>query len=30
MAQYSSEYYIEHFGMVEALFREAKVEVRRV
>jgi len=30
MAQYSSEYYNEHFGMVEALFREAKVEVRRV
>src|ERR1017187_3678670 len=30
MTQYSSEYYNEHFGMVEVLFREAKVEVRRV
>jgi deoxycytidylate deaminase len=30
MAQYSSEYYNEHFGMVEILFREAKVAVRRV
>src|ERR1039457_5514978 len=30
MTQYSSEYYNEHFGMVEVLFREAKVAVRRV
>ena len=30
MAQYSSEYYNEHFGMVEVLFGEAKVAVRRV
>src|ERR1017187_1781751 len=30
MAQYSSEYYNEHFGMVEVLFREARVTVRRV
>ncbi len=30
MAQYSSDYYNEHFGMVEVLFSEAKVEVRRV
>jgi hypothetical protein len=30
MAQYSSDYYNEHFGMVEALFREANVTVRRV
>jgi deoxycytidylate deaminase len=30
MAQYSSEYYNEHFGMVEVLFGEARVIVRRV
>ena len=30
MAQYSSEYYNEHFGMVEGLFSEARVRVRRV
>jgi dCMP deaminase len=30
MAQYSSEYYNEHFGMVEVLFREAGIGVRRV
>ena len=30
MAQYSSEYYNEHFGMVEVLFSEARVQVRRV
>jgi hypothetical protein len=30
MTQYSSDYYNEHFGMVEVLFREAKVGVRRV
>ena len=30
MAQYSSEYYNEHFGMVEVLFSEARVRVRRV
>jgi hypothetical protein len=30
MAQYSSEYYDEHFGMVEVLFGEARVRVRRV
>jgi hypothetical protein len=30
MAQYSSEYYNEHFGMVEVLFQEASVSVRRV
>ena len=30
MAQYSSEYYNEHFGMVEVLFGEARVAVRRV
>ena len=30
MAQYSSDYYNEHFGMVEVLFGEAKVRVRRV
>jgi deoxycytidylate deaminase len=30
MAQYSSEYYNEHFGMVEVLFGEARIRVRRV
>jgi hypothetical protein len=30
MAQYSSQYYNEHFGMVEVLFGEARVRVRRV
>ena len=30
MAQYSSEYYNQHFGMVEVLFGEARVTVRRV
>jgi dCMP deaminase len=30
MAEYSSEYYNDHFGMVEVLFQEAKVKVRRV
>jgi hypothetical protein len=30
MAQYSSEYYNEHFSLVETLFGEAKVRVRRV
>src|ERR1035437_7326196 len=30
MALYSSDYYNEHFGMVEVLFREAKVAIRRV
>jgi len=30
MAQYSSDYYNEHFGMVEVLFGEAKVAIRRV
>jgi dCMP deaminase len=30
MAQYSSEYYNEHFGMVEVLFSEAGTRVRRV
>jgi dCMP deaminase len=29
MTQYSSAYYDEHFGMVEVLFREAGVKVRR-
>jgi len=29
MAQYSSDYYNEHFGMVEVLFGEAGVKVRR-
>ena len=28
MAQYSSEYYNEHFEMVEVLFQEARVSVR--
>jgi len=30
MAEYSSAYYDEHFGMVETLFGEAQVGVRRV
>jgi len=30
MSQYSSEYYDQQFGMVEVLFREAGVSVRRV
>jgi len=30
MKQYSSEYYNEHFGLVEVLFAEAGVKVRRV
>ena len=30
MAQYSSDYYNEHFGMVEVLFSEAGINVRRV
>jgi dCMP deaminase len=30
MIQYSSEYYNEHFGMVEVLFAEAGISVRRV
>jgi hypothetical protein len=30
MAQYSSEYYNDHFGMVEVLFQEAGISVRRV
>src|ERR1051326_2158045 len=30
MSQYSSDYYNQHFGMVEVLFGEAKVRVRRV
>jgi dCMP deaminase len=30
MKQYSSAYYDEHFGMVEVLFAEAGVRVRRV
>ena len=30
MAQYSSDYYDQHFGMTEILFSEAKVTVRRV
>jgi dCMP deaminase len=30
MSQYSSEYYNQHFSMVEVLFSEAKVKVRRV
>src|SRR5260370_31751671 len=30
MQQYSSDYYNEHFGMVETLFHEAKIAVRRV
>jgi hypothetical protein len=30
MAQYSSECYDQHFSMVEVLFGEARVHVRRV
>jgi dCMP deaminase len=30
MMQYSSEYYNEHFALVEVLFREAGVRVRQV
>jgi dCMP deaminase len=30
MAEYSSEYYDQHFGMVEVLFQEAGVKIRRV
>jgi deoxycytidylate deaminase len=30
MRQYSSDYYNEHFGMVEVLFSEARIRVRRV
>ena len=30
MSQYSSDYYNQHFGMVETLFAEAGVSVRRV
>ena len=30
MQEYSSEYYNQHFGMVEVLFREAGVVVRQV
>jgi dCMP deaminase len=30
MTQYSSAYYDEHFGIVETLFAEASVKVRRV
>lgn len=30
MAQYSSDYYDQHFGIVEMLFSEAGVRVRRV
>jgi dCMP deaminase len=30
MAEYSSEYYDQHFGIVEILFAEASVKVRRV
>ena len=30
MQQYTSDYYNEHFGMVEVLFREAGIRVRRV
>jgi hypothetical protein len=30
MAQYSSEYYNEHFSLVEVLFGEANIRVRRV
>jgi dCMP deaminase len=30
MAEYSSDYYDEHFGMVEVLFAEAGVGIRRV
>ena len=30
MTQYSSDYYDQHFGMSEVLFREAGIKVRRV
>jgi len=30
MQQYSSAYYNEHFAMVEVLFQEARVSIRRV
>jgi dCMP deaminase len=30
MLQYSSDYYDQHFGLVEVLFREAGVRVKRV
>ncbi len=30
MAQYSSDYYDEHFRMVEVLFQEAAIKVRQV
>ena len=30
MSQYSSEYYNQHFGLVEVLFREAGIKVRQV
>jgi dCMP deaminase len=30
MAQYSSDYYNQHFGMTETLFSEAGIKVRRV
>ena len=30
MTQYTSEYYNQHFGMVEVLFSEARVKVRRI
>jgi dCMP deaminase len=30
MADYSSEYYDQHFGLVEVLFSEARIKVRRV
>jgi deoxycytidylate deaminase len=30
MSQYSSDYYDQHFGLVEVLFQEAGIRVRRV
>jgi deoxycytidylate deaminase len=30
MAQYNSAYYDEHFSMVEVLFAEAGIKVRRI
>jgi hypothetical protein len=30
MAAYSSDYYDQHFGLVEVLFSEAGIRVRRV
>ena len=30
MAEYSSDYYDQHFGLVEVLFSEAGIRVRRV